>query len=98
MSKSSMMTDSGVTDSYRSSMMDDSRSSMNSSRASARSIKPPPIVVCDSADIQGPVSFGDGCVVHPGAFIDARGGKIIFGENCIIEEKARIVNKVRQKD
>ena len=32
------------------------------------------------------------------AFIDARGGKIIFGENCIIEEKARIVNKVRAKD
>lgn len=36
--------------------------------------------------------------MHPGALIDARGGAIVFGENNIIEEKARIVNKIRGKD
>jgi len=36
--------------------------------------------------------------VHPGALIDARGGAIVIGENNIIEEKARIVNKIRGKD
>ena len=41
------------------------------------------------------MNFGEGCVVHPGAFIDARGGTITFGEFNIVEEKARIVNKIR---
>ena len=36
--------------------------------------------------------------MHPGAFIDARGGTITFGEYNIIEEKARIINKIRGKD
>ena len=60
--------------------------------------KGPSVIIPDNAEIQGPVVFGDGCVVHPGAFIDARGGTISFGENCIIEEKVRIVNKPRGKD
>ena len=96
-SRSSALDRTGEGDTNRSSMPGDmSRSSMASSRASARSLKPPSVVVCDSADLQGPITFGDGCIVHPGAYIDARGGKITFGENCIIEEKARIVNKVRK--
>ena len=33
-----------------------------------------------------------------GAYIDAIGGTITFGEYNIIEEKARIVNKIRGKD
>ena len=36
--------------------------------------------------------------MHPGAYIDGRGGPIIFGDYNIIEEKVRIVNKVRGKD
>ena len=80
---------------------DVSRSSVNTSmrgseRTSTRSsMKPPSVLVCDQADIKGSVSFGDGCVVHPGAQIDAKGGKITFGECCIIEEKVKIINKVR---
>ena len=70
---------------------------MNSSALSSRA-RGPSVIICDSAEIQGDVNFGDGCIVHPGAFIDARGGTITFGENNIIEEKARIVNKIRGKD
>ena len=60
--------------------------------------KGPSVIITDIADLQGNITFGDGCVVHPGAFIDARGGTISFGENNIIEEKVRIVNKIRGKD
>ena len=55
-------------------------------------------MICDTADLKGQINFGHGCIVHPGAFIDAVGGPIIFGEYNIIEEKARIVNKIRGKD
>ena len=76
-----------------------SSSTSNMGRSSNASSKAPPTtVICEAAEIQGNVNFGDGCVVHPGAFIDARGGTIIFGEHNIIEEKARIVNKIRGKD
>ena len=71
--------------------------SMNASGMSSRA-KGPSVIICEAAEIQGDVNFGDGCIVHPGAFIDARGGTISFGENNIIEEKARIVNKIRGKD
>ena len=54
--------------------------------------------VSDKAEIHGQVNFGIGCIAHPGCFIDARGGTINFGEYNIIEEKVRIVNKIRAKD
>ena len=54
--------------------------------------------ISDKAEIQGNVNFGVGCIAHPGCFIDARGGTINFGEYNIIEEKVRIVNKIRAKD
>lgn len=71
-------------------------SQRDSTRSSAK--KPPSVVICEAAELQGQILFGEGCIVHPGAFIDARGGAIVFGENNIIEEKARIVNKIRGKD
>lgn len=70
-------------------------STITSSRSN---LKPPSVVICEAAELQGQINFGDGCIVHPGAFIDARGGAITFGEHNIIEEKARIVNKIRGKD
>ena len=82
--------------SQRPSVASSQSSSLRSSQASSKA--PPTTVICEAAEIQGNVNFGDGCVVHPGAFIDARGGTIIFGEHNIIEEKARIVNKIRGKD
>ena len=67
-------------------------------RSSGSSAKAPNIMICDAADLQGQINFGEGCIVHPGAVIDARGGTITLGEYNIIEEKARIVNKIRGKD
>ena len=72
-------------------------SNQNTSKLSSRN-KIPSVIICDSAEIHGDVNFGDGCIVHPFAFIDARGGTITFGENNIIEEYARIANKVRRTD
>ena len=45
------------------------------------------------AIIQGAVTFGEGCIVHPGAQIVAEGGDITIGDYNIIEEYARILNK-----
>jgi dynactin-6 len=58
--------------------------------------KAPPIMVCSKADIVGNVYFGEGCVVHNNATIQADGGDIIFGEYCIIEDHVRIVNQPRR--
>ena len=52
-------------------------------------------VFCHEAMIKGNVIFGDGCIVHPGANINAEEGDIIFGDYNIIEEYARIVNRPR---
>ena len=50
-------------------------------------------VFCHEAMIKGNVIFGKGCIVHPGANINAEEGDIIFGDYNIVEEYARIVNK-----
>ena len=49
-------------------------------------------VICFEAVIKGNVTFGEGCIVHPGAQILAEGGDIIFGDYNIVEEYARIIN------
>jgi hypothetical protein len=41
-------------------------------------------IICTTADIQGNVVFGKGCVVHPGCAIIAEAGEIIFGDFNII--------------
>lgn len=46
--------------------------------------------------IKGNVTFGEGCIVHPGAQIIAEGGDIIFGDFNIVEEYAKIVNVPRK--
>jgi len=47
--------------------------------------------------IKGNVTFGVGCIVHPGANINAEEGDIIFGDYNIVEEYARIINKPREE-
>ena len=44
-----------------------------------------PSIICSACDIQGNVTFGKGCIVHPGCSIFAEGGDIIIGDNNIIE-------------
>ena len=64
-------------------------------KTSGRS-KPVLSVFCHEAMIKGNVTFGDGCIVHPGANINAEEGDIVFGDFNIVEEYARIVNKPRE--
>ena len=52
----------------------------------------PKSVFCHEAVIKGNVTFGEGCIVHPGAQILAEGGDIIMGDFNIVEEYARIIN------
>ena len=42
-------------------------------------------IKCEKATIQGKVTFGKGCIVHPNAQIIAEGGEIIFKDFNIIE-------------
>ena len=52
----------------------------------------PKSVFCHEAVLKGNVTFGEGCIVHPGAQILAEGGDIIMGDFNIVEEYARIIN------
>lgn len=42
--------------------------------------------------------FGDKCIVHPGCSIIAEGGDIIIGKYNIIEEKVRIINRLKKDE
>ncbi|KAI6241263.1 Dynactin subunit 6 [Aphelenchoides fujianensis] len=44
--------------------------------------------------LSGQLTFGEGCVIHPLARIDAGDGEIVFGKNNIVEERAVIVNRL----
>ena len=50
-------------------------------------------VVCSECKIVGDVSIGSKTVIHPKAEIIAEAGPIIIGENNLIEERSRIVNR-----
>ena len=55
-----------------------------------------PIICCKNIQNEGSISFGAGCVVHPDCCIIAEPStKIVFADHCIIEEKVRIINRVR---
>jgi len=58
----------------------------------------PQIVICSKSELKGSLSFGDGCVIHPGCVISAEGGDIVFGEFNIIEERVRIVNRLKKDE
>ncbi|KAG1700216.1 hypothetical protein DVH05_012024 [Phytophthora capsici] len=47
--------------------------------------------VCVEAQLQGVITVGEACAVHPGAFILANGGSIVLGERCFVEDGAVLV-------
>lgn len=51
-------------------------------------------IVCEDSVLRGDVTIHAGCVVHPSAQILAESGPIVIGENCIIEEYAKIIHKI----
>ncbi|KAF7459116.1 dynactin subunit 6 [Cryptosporidium felis] len=55
------------------------------------------VIVCQESNIIGDVVFGDGCIIHPSAFINGGKQGIVIGKNNIIEECARIVNDTDKK-
>ena len=48
---------------------------------------------CKNTELSGSISFGRGCIIHPGCSIISEKGEIVFGEGNIVEERVRIVNK-----
>ncbi|OWZ24561.1 hypothetical protein PHMEG_000385 [Phytophthora megakarya] len=44
--------------------------------------------VCSEAELQGSVTVGERCAVHPGASVRAAGGSIVLGERCFVEDGA----------
>jgi len=53
----------------------------------------PDAVVCVEATLEGEISIGPRCVVHPKASIIAKDGPVIIGEGNLIEEQSLIINK-----
>lgn len=54
----------------------------------------PRATVCEDSIIRGDVTISSGTVVHPSSTIIAESGPIIIGENCIIEEYAKIIHRI----
>lgn len=48
--------------------------------------------VCVEAQLQGAVTIGEQCAVHPGACVRASGGPIVLGERCFVEDGAVLAN------
>ncbi|KAG6609956.1 dynactin 6 [Phytophthora cinnamomi] len=48
--------------------------------------------VCAQAELQGAVTVGERCAVHPGASVRAEGGPVVLGERCFVEDGAVLVN------
>lgn len=54
----------------------------------------PGAVVCNECELHGDITIGSMTVIHPKASIIAEAGPIIIGECNIVEEQARIVNRL----
>lgn len=50
----------------------------------------PRSIVCEDNNLQGDITIGSGCVIHPCSTIIAESGPIVLGENCIVEEYATV--------
>ncbi|CAH0477156.1 unnamed protein product [Peronospora belbahrii] len=48
--------------------------------------------VCMEAQLQGNVTVGEQCGVHPGASIRSSSGPIILGDRCFVEDGAVLLN------
>ncbi|KAK9873383.1 hypothetical protein WA026_022448 [Henosepilachna vigintioctopunctata] len=51
-------------------------------------------LVCEDSKLRGDITIGKDTIVHPMATIIAESAPIIIGENCLIEEQAKIVYRV----
>jgi carbonic anhydrase/acetyltransferase-like protein (isoleucine patch superfamily) len=54
----------------------------------------PTALISQDTVLQGDITIGPGCVIHPRASILAINGPIEIGDNCIIEELAMLVNRL----
>ena len=60
---------------------------------SVTAVVSPDAIVCDGVTLEGDITIGPRCVVHPKAVIIAKDGPIVFGEGNLIEEYSRIVSR-----
>ncbi|KAG6966136.1 hypothetical protein JG688_00006911 [Phytophthora aleatoria] len=44
------------------------------------------------AQLQGAITVGERCAVHPGASVRSTGGPIVLGERCFVEDGALLIN------
>jgi hypothetical protein len=51
-------------------------------------------MVCNECELRGDITIGSMTVIHPRASIIAEAGPIIIGECNIVEEQARITNRL----
>jgi carbonic anhydrase/acetyltransferase-like protein (isoleucine patch superfamily) len=51
-------------------------------------------MVCNECELRGDITIGSMTVIHPRASIIAEAGPIIIGECNIVEEQARIINRL----
>ena len=54
----------------------------------------PDAMVCNECELHGDITIGSMTVIHPKASIIAEAGPIIIGECNIVEEQARIINRL----
>ncbi|XP_030764015.1 dynactin subunit 6 [Sitophilus oryzae] len=54
----------------------------------------PGALVCEESKLRGDITVGAGTIIHPSASIIAEAGPIIIGENCLIEEQAKIIHRL----
>ena len=54
----------------------------------------PGAMVCNECELLGDITIGSMTVIHPKASIIAEAGPIIIGECNIVEEQARIINRL----
>ncbi|TDH65174.1 uncharacterized protein CCR75_006818 [Bremia lactucae] len=52
----------------------------------------PTAAVCTAAQLQGAITIGNNCAVHPGASVRSPGGIIVMGERCLVEDGTILAN------
>ncbi|PWN22113.1 hypothetical protein BCV69DRAFT_281115 [Microstroma glucosiphilum] len=50
------------------------------------------VIICQDTKLSGEISIASGCVLHPLSSLQALGGPIILGPNCLLEENVNIIN------
>ncbi|EEY66138.1 uncharacterized protein PITG_03682 [Phytophthora infestans T30-4] len=48
--------------------------------------------VCVEAQLQGAITVGERCAIHPGASVLSTGGSIVLSERCFVEDGAVLAN------